>query len=124
MTVPVTELHPSTCGNKTLIPNYERQPATPDRYVINTNQPYNNQPEGSIFVPNLREVCPFEAYATTMNAPVKDYIPLIDEIASGIYPTLMIDNKADIYYDLSGRKVTRLHTRGVYLTKGRKLLKK
>ena len=65
--VPMTEQREMSGNNRMLIPTTMRVAQSPSVYAINRNASYENNPEGSIFVADYREVRPFEAYVEHTN---------------------------------------------------------
>ena len=102
-------------------------------YAIN-KEIYNNRAPGSLFVPGLRDVRPFEAYITldanSTYAPL--FIPIFDQIANTIQAIPLKDGNTEIVrgYNLSGllvasgmrSAVMKSLTKGVYIINGRKVV--
>ena len=104
----VTAPQGATVGNKTLHAGFMAQDASDGIFAMNIGERYDDShAEGSIFVPGLRAVRPFEAYATTTEAGVR-YITLFGDDAQGI-DDFRIDNSrfdSNGVYDLGGRRIS------------------
>ena len=122
--VPVSEAHPAISGQTQFVPTTIAIEAAESVFALNLSS-YDQYSEGSVFVAGLRQVRPFEAYRTTQSGA--RYMPISDDMMSGITHIQFnrIDN-ADIY-DLQGRKVRRAgdsNSRlrpGIYIQNGRKI---
>ena len=124
VTVPVTTTMVTALADSSIvmIPTMQRVEQATDVYAINRSQPYAGYPEGSIFVSNLREVRPFEAYTEHRSAsPAPMFYPIdawmdggtgIDEMENEL---LTIDNA----YNLNGQRV-KTPRKGVFIVNGRK----
>lgn len=124
--VPVSEAHPAISGQTQFVPTTIAIEAAESVFALNLSS-YDQYSEGSVFVAGLRQVRPFEAYRTTTTQSGARYMPISDDMMSGITHIQFnrIDN-ADIY-DLQGRKVRRAgdsNSRlrpGIYIQNGRKI---
>ena len=128
VTVPVTTTMVTALADSSIvmIPTMQRVEQATDVYAINRSQPYAGYPEGSIFVSNLREVRPFEAYTEHRSAsPAPMFYPIdawmdggtgIDEMENEL---LTIDNA----YNLNGQRV-KTPRKGVFIVNGRKTVVK
>lgn len=129
-TVGITEPHARRSGNDLLVANFERRSATApvqDFFTINREAEGDNL-EGSIFVRNLRDARPFEAYKLTSD-PNASYIKLFGGTITAIeeVPAEMLksnDVNADGIYDLSGRRVVAPTQQGIYIRDGKKIVVK
>ena len=138
--IPVSsELSTGSKGSVSLIPNYLRQSANKDIWAINKGQEVDGYAPGSSFVPELREVRPFEAYATNgaLNAPGIITIEELGGVLTGIYDILTgggisADGKVKVY-NLSGTLVKTGNNeddvmkdlpKGVYIINGKKTIVK
>ena len=128
VTVPVTTTMVTALADSSIvmIPTMQRVEQATDVYAINRSQPYAGYPEGSIFVSNLREVRPFEAYTEHRSAsPAPMFYPIdawmdggtgVDEMENEL---LTIDNA----YNLNGQRV-KTPRKGVFIVNGRKTVVK
>ena len=98
-------------------------------YALNVGEARGNNPEGSVFEVNYRDIRPFEAYTIHEgNGPAPQFIPVAgftDGEATGIEDvrSLMSDDSGENWYDLNGRKLLQKPTRkGVYLNNGLKVI--
>ena len=138
--IPVSsELSTGSKGSVSLIPNYLRQSASKDIWAINKGQEVDGYAPGSSFVPELREVRPFEAYATNsaLNALGIITIEELGGVLTGIYDILTgggisADGKVKVY-NLSGTLVKTGNNeddvmkdlpKGVYIINGKKTIVK
>ena len=66
----LTEALPASRYGTSLVPNFTKKTKSSKIWPLNIKEDYETYPMGSVFVPLLRDVKPFEAYATTeaMNA--------------------------------------------------------
>ena len=98
-------------------------------YVLNVGEARGNNPEGSVFEVNYRDIRPFEAYTIHEgNGPAPQFIPVAgftDGEATGIEDvrSLMSDDSGENWYDLNGRKLLQKPIKkGVYLNNGLKVV--
>ena len=99
-------------------------------YALNVGEARGNNPEGSVFEVNYRDIRPFEAYTIHEgNGPAPQFIPVAgftDGEATGIEDvrSLMSDGRGEgAWYDLNGRKLQHKPTqKGVYLNNGHKVV--
>ena len=63
----VTEPIVTNNGSISFVPCFQKKDASPDVWALNVNQEYDGKPAGSVFVPSLRDVKPFEAHTTISN---------------------------------------------------------
>ena len=117
-----------------LMPALQSVAKDDDVFAINRNDAYGAYAEGSVFVPNYREVRPFEAYTLhpASGRSLIDLSSLIGDSATGIV-AIPIKEAADgtvSVYSLSGLLVAtgqydevmkRLH-KGVYIINGKKMV--
>ena len=132
--VPVTKATPINRGDVYFVPTFMRVAKSKDVWAINKNEAYDRKPEGSLFISNLREVRPFEAYVTT--AKTMANMPMILSIAdmgganngtTGIelmLSTGMTDVNGN-WYTIDGRKLQEKPTqKGIYIVNGKKVVLK
>ena len=98
-------------------------------YALNVGEARGNNPEGSVFEVNYRDLRPFEAYTMHEgNGPAPQFIPVAGFIAgeaTGIEDvrSLMSDDSGENWYDLNGRKLLQKPIKkGVYLNNGHKVV--
>ena len=98
-------------------------------YALNVGEARGNNPEGSVFEVNYRDIRPFEAYTMHEgNGPAPQFIPVAgftDGEATGIEDvrSLMSDDSGENWYDLNGRKLLQKPIKkGVYLNNGHKVV--
>ena len=98
-------------------------------YALNVGEARGNNPEGSVFEVNYRDIRPFEAYTMHEgNGPAPQFIPVAGFIAgeaTGIEDvrSLMSDGSGETWYDLNGRKLLQKPIKkGVYLNNGLKVV--
>ena len=110
------------------IPTFQLKARSDSIYVINVSQPRNDFAEGSVFESGLRDVRPFEIYTVHHGQGARPrFIPIP---AQGNESTGIADIKAtepttpSQWYDLSGRRLTtEPKVKGVYIQKGRKVIR-
>ena len=123
--VPVTETHVASNDNTSFVPTTLALEASDTVYALNLS-PYGEYAEGSIFVAGLRQVRPFEAYRTTTQVGTR-YIPIRDDMPTGITRVQMKVGDVNDLYDLQGRKVRNTGQSkgtlrpGIYIQNGKKL---
>jgi len=130
--IPVTNATPVNKGDVYFVPTFLRVAKSKDVWVINKNEAYESEPEGSIFVFNLRDACPFEAYVTTKVMANMPMFLSIADMGSGNNGTtgisMMLNEKIDLdgnWYSLDGRKLQGKPTsKGVYVVNGKKVVVK
>ena len=99
-------------------------------YALNVGEARGNNPEGSVFEVNYRDIRPFEAYTRHEgNGSAPQFIPVAgftDGEATGIEDvrSLMSDGRGEgAWYDLNGRKLLQKPIKkGVYLNNGHKVV--
>ena len=98
-------------------------------YALNVGEARGNNPEGSVFEVNYRDIRPFEAYTIHEgNGPAPQFIPVAgftDGEVTGIEDvrSLMSDDSGENWYDLNGRKLLQKPIKkGVYLNNGLKVV--
>ena len=125
-------------GDRQFVPTYQRVASSSDVYALNVGQVVGDNRIGSAFIPNLREVRPFEAYSVhsgsrTRSIPVSS---LGAGDATGIND-LMLKNGGESLdgvvkvYSLSGalikqgkrEEVLRSLPKGLYIIDGKKIIK-
>ena len=132
--VPMTEQREMSGNNRMLIPTTMRVAQSPSVYAINRNASYENNPEGSIFVADYREVRPFEAYVEHTNGA--RFISL-DDLSEGDVTDIQAIHdiaSADVVkvYNLSGvllktgkrQEVMSQLPKGIYIVNGVKVVVK
>ncbi len=123
--VPMTEQHAVTSNNCTLVPTFQNVEKSPDVYAINLYDAYGSHPEGSIFVANLREVRPFEAY--TLHSSGSRAFISIDELMAdptGIKELEVTRNVGnEKVYNLKGQRLATPQ-KGLNIMNGRKVIVK
>ena len=122
--VPVTESRETSGNNRTLIPTMMSVAQSPDIYVINRDTTYQNNPQGSIFVADYREVRPFEAYVKHVGGAryfSLSEIPLLD--VTGIETIELKQWNGEQWWTLDGRKLNgRPSKKGIYIRNGKKVV--
>ena len=100
-------------------------------YALNVGEARGNNPEGSVFEVNYRDIRPFEAYTIHEgNGPAPQFIPVAgftDGGTTGIEDVrgLMSDGRGNQWYDLNGRKLQQKpKQKGFYIQNGRKMVVK
>ena len=137
ITVTDTETNCGRMGDVVFVPNYELRDASQDIYAINLYETYGTHQEGSIFLPNYRQLRPFEAYtgSSATNAPPFIAITELEGESTGIYDILtggdtMADGKVKVY-NLSGtlvktgnnqNEIMKSLPKGVYIINGKKTI--
>ena len=98
-------------------------------YALNVGEARGNNPEGSVFEVNYRDIRPFEAYTMHEgNGPAPRFVPIKDMTngdTTGIEDvrSLMSDDSGETWYDLNGRKLLQKPIKkGVYLNNGLKVV--
>ena len=98
-------------------------------YALNVGEARGNNPEGSVFEVNYRDIRPFEAYTMHEgNGPAPRFVPIKDMTngdTTGIEDvrSLMSDDSGETWYDLNGRKLLQKPIKkGVYLNNGHKVV--
>ncbi len=125
-------------GDRQFVPTYKRVAASSDIYVLNVNEAVGDNPMGSAFIQNLREVRPFEAYSVhgTNRSRIISVSSLGGGNATGIND-LMLKNGVESddavvkVYSLSGtlikhgkrEEVLRSLPKGLYIINGKKIIK-
>ena len=123
--VPMTEQHAMSSDKCTMVPTFQRVDQSPSVYAINLYDAYGSHPEGSIFVANLREVRPFEAY--TLHSSGSRQFFSIDELVAdptGIQEMVFMKNDGnEKVYNLKGQRLTTPQ-KGLNIMNGRKVIVK
>jgi hypothetical protein len=77
-----------------------------------------------MFVRNSRAVLPFEAYMTTQTANAREFIPVFEDVPTGIKDVPLLGDRvqgSDAWYTLDGRKLNGKPVKsGVYIYNGKK----
>jgi hypothetical protein len=115
-------------NGKTFKPCFANKSSSDFIYPLNVTTAFfqntSGKPEGSVFIQNLRDLKPFEAYIVVDGANAPAYISIFDEGAmSGVYDLPRIDqqNASSSVYSLSGQKLTK-PCKGINIVNGRKVL--
>ena len=128
--IPVTMENVVNKGNVYFVPSFFNVAKSNEVWPINKNVAYGGQPEGSVFVYNLRDVRPFEAYVTSKVMANMPMFLSIADMGGGNNGTtgisMMLSDKADLdgtWYSLDGRKLQGKPTiKGVYVNNGKKIV--
>ncbi len=139
--VPVTDIdgNSSQMGDVYFVSNYSLREPSANIYAINLHEAYDaTHPEGSIFLPNYRQLRPFEAYTTSGAATAPHYIAIADlsDKTTGIQNVMtdsaIVDTSDVKVYNLSGTLVTsgnrsevmKRLPKGIYIINNRKVVVK
>lgn len=137
VTVPVTSEKSITYRGRTFVPNFKRQYQGAGFYALNVNNDcytnYANGEEGGLFVVNLRNVSPFEAYMTTSDGARMSFGVFEDTATKIRGIEELIDAKRVNVYNLNGQKrkvgdgesmdeLKRTLPAGVYIINGQKVI--
>ena len=129
--IPATDLGEVEGATVSLIPTFQRVDKAPEVYAINRYEAYGNNLEGSVFVSELRDVRPFEAYTRHHDqSPAPMFYPLsewLEDGANGIDEIVLamsrMAGQSETWYTLDGRKLNgQPKTKGVYIVKGKKVV--
>jgi hypothetical protein len=129
--IPATDLGEVEGATVSLIPTFQRVAKAPEVYAINRYEAYGNNLEGSVFVSELRDVRPFEAYTRHNDqSPAPMFYPLsewLEDGANGIDEIVLamsrMAGQSETWYTLDGRKLNgQPKTKGVYIVKGKKVV--
>jgi hypothetical protein len=125
-------------GKRTFVPTYQSVTKAENVYALNVGESYDENPEGSVFVANYRDVRPFEAYSVHTNAAVRIFS--VAGIAGG-EATGITDGQINSenvqgtgvvrVYSISGSlvkqgsrdEVLRSLPKGLYIIDGKKIIK-
>ena len=131
-----TEMAGVTGNGKTFVPSFAHEGNTADAFILNVNGSFVNYggayPEGSVFIRNLRDIRPFEAYFTNVQQ-AKEVLPVFDDETTPVH-CLPVDAKllprVTVYSVTgqlmkSGKNITIEEalqglSRGVYIVNGQK----
>ncbi|MBQ8064070.1 MAG: hypothetical protein IJ200_00245 [Prevotella sp.] len=122
--VPATEQQSVNANGRVLVGALQRVAQSPEVYAINRNEAYGTNAEGSIFVANLREVRPFEAYTLHTNGS-RPFVTVEELMGdkTGIGDAVRITDgektENNNVYNLGGQRVTTPQ-KGVYIVSGKK----
>ena len=129
--VPATEMTVVEKGENAFTATFLKKEKNSSVWPINKNEEYMGYMPGSAFVPNLRDVRPFEAYAYNRNSLSAPRILSLAEIGgtsgtTGILLMLNDEQKNDgAWYTVDGRKLQQKPTtKGVYIKNGKKIIMK
>ena len=129
--VPATEMTVVEKGENAFTATFLKKEKKSSVWPINKNEEYMGYMPGSAFVPNLRDVSPFEAYAYNRNSLSAPRILSLAEIGgtsgtTGILLMLNDEQKNDgAWYTVDGRKLRQKPTtKGVYIKNGKKIIMK
>ena len=130
-----TELKTGKKDLISLVPTFISQAASSKIWVLNRNETVDNDVPGSVFVPGLRDVQPFEAYTTNevANAPKMLSISELIGNTTGIYEMFYSKYRSTDnvkVYNLSGNLVVsgkradvmKKLAKGVYIIDGKKII--
>ena len=100
--------------------------------AVNEFSAYNgSSAEGSVFVRNLRNIHPFEAYLIVSGNNAKEAIPIFDDETTGIQGVefLLPDKDNHKVYNLSGQQIkldvkngAQNPRKGIYIVNGKKIV--
>ena len=125
-------------GDRQFVPTYQSVAQSEDVYALNVGEAYSGNPMGSVFVPNYREVRPFEAYSVHANN--RSRIISLSSLGGGDTTGFndlkqkndgeAIDTVVNVY-SLSGalikqgkrEEVLRSLSKGLYIINGKKVIK-
>ena len=123
-------------SDRRFVPTYQIVAASADVYALNVGQTYEGNAEGSVFVSNLRDVRPFEAYSIHVGSKTRtiSLSSLGGGDATGISNTQLDGESANEIvkvHTLSGiflkqgprGEVLRNLPKGVYIINGKKVIK-
>ena len=127
------DVQSSTNGAITFVPNFMKRESNDGFYALNVKNDYvtnsTASADGSMFVRNSRAVLPFEAYMTTQAANAREFIPVFEDVPTGIREIeLLKDNvhgsrfndQRDAWYTLEGQKLSgKPEKKGVYIYNGK-----
>ena len=129
--VPVTETEAVEKGQNAFVPTFLVKEKSSRFWPINRNEAYSGYLPGSAFVPNLRDVRPFEAYAYDRNnVGAPQILSLADMGGFGTTTAIRFMLRDDLkddgaWYTLDGRKLQQKPAKkGVYILNGRKTVVK
>ena len=122
------DVQSATNGAITFVPNFMRRESSDGCYALNVKNDYVTNStaaaDGSMFVRNSRAVLPFEAYMTTQTANAREFIPVFEDVPTGIKDVPLLDDRvqgSDAWYTLDGRKLNGKPVKsGVYIFNGKK----
>ena len=135
VSVPMTRENTVSYRGRTFVPSFMHQARSGGIYALNVkNEWYTTSgTEGSLFVANLRDVSPFEAYMTTTNNS-RGWFGIFDDTPTDIRGVEeLIDTKRLGIYNLNGQKVKNAEFEsvdelkqalpaGVYIINGHKVI--
>lgn len=122
--VPKTAPIVSSRAGASFIPAFGCVAASPQVFTLNVGEIQPGYAEGSVFVCNYRDVCPFQAYRTTTDTSVK-YISIDNDLPNGGVTSisgLLRQGYTGPMYNLQGIPVQH-PTKGVYIQDGKKFIK-
>ena len=131
-----TEMASVTGNGKTFVPSYAHEENTTDAFILNVNGSFVHYggayPEGSVFIRNLRDIRPFEAYFTNVQQ-AKEVLPVFDDETTPIHSIpvdAMLQPRVTVYSvtgqlmksekNISIEEVLQGLVRGVYIVNGKK----
>ena len=129
------KLTSSSYGKRSLVPNFQYQPASAGIYALNVDNQLSSNTEagylpGSHFISKLRPIHPFEAYLTIDDAAAsRTHIPVFGNgEATGIGDASRLNKNEEIensrYYNLHGQRIDEPKRKGIYIKNGKKVVKK
>ena len=119
-------------GDMSFVPCFSVRQAQTNDYALNVNNELASNSstvvEGSRFIRNSRVVHPFEAYFTTSAQNARPFIPVFEDVPTGIKDIPLLDDRVqgnDAWYTLDGRKLKGKPVKsGVYINNGKKAVVK
>ena len=132
-------LQTAVYGSRTFVPNFSNISPSSSYNVfyhvlnaVNEFSAYNgSSAEGSVFVRNLRNIHPFEAYLIVSGNNAKEAIPIFDDETTGIQGVefLLPDKDNHKVYNLSGQQIkldvkngAQNPRKGIYIVNGKKIV--
>ena len=123
------EVQTAASTSFTFVPNFARQEASASFYALNVNNSFvtnSSSTAGSMFVRNSRSVLPFEAYMTVQSANARGFIPVFEDVPTGIseIPFSSEGSDNDTWYTLDGQRLSgRPVKKGVYIRNGKAVVR-
>lgn len=115
-------------GDMSFVPCFSVRQAQTNDYALNVNNELASNSstavEGSRFIRNSRVVHPFEAYFTTSAQNARPFIPVFEDVPTGIKDVPLLGDRVqgnNAWYTLDGRKLNGKPVKsGVYIYNGKK----